>query len=63
MWVYGMMSLIMLMTILESNPFRSRHHNSREKFNEYTVLSIAYILLAFTDFVPTSDLRYKIGWV
>ena len=36
--------------------------NFKEVFNESTILCIAYIQLAYTDWMPTNELRFNFGW-
>jgi hypothetical protein len=52
----------MLFYLLAYRPFTSKIINVLEIYNEISILILTYILWEFSDFVPSSTMRYKIGW-
>lgn len=52
----------MLYYLLKVRPFAENFNNHLETFNEICILIGTYHLLAFTDFVDDSQLKYKMGW-
>lgn len=43
-------------------PFENPSLNRLEVFNETCIIAAAYHLFAYTDFLPSPDMQYKVGW-
>lgn len=43
-------------------PFEETLVNLLEVMNEITTISMLYVMLTFSDWVPSPELRYKLGW-
>ena len=56
------LSMIYLSFLLRTMPLASRRANQLEIFNEITMLMLLYILLLFTQFVPSAAARYNCGY-
>lgn len=52
----------MLYYLFKIRPFAENFNNNLETFNELCILIGTYHLIAFTDFVDDSILKYKMGW-
>ena len=44
-------------------PFESHSITRIEIFNELASILLCYMMLCFTDWIPTAQMRYKLGWV
>ena len=51
----------MLVVILHGKPFEEARLHQIEVFNECTILLLTYLLLLFSDLVPTASIRSDIG--
>ena len=54
-------SLGMCALIQWLRPLESRYANNIETFNEATMILLCYLLLCFTDFVPSAETRSTLG--
>ena len=52
------LSMIYLSFVARNMPLESRRANCTELFNEVTMLMLLYILILFTQFVPSAVMRY-----
>ena len=43
-------------------PFEENFYTGIEVLNEITVIFLLYFMLMFTDWVPSSELRYDLAW-
>ena len=53
----------MISLLVSLRPMRSNHANKIETFNEVTVLCILYILLCFSDFIGSLEVRNQLGYL
>ena len=56
-------SLFCLCFTVLTMPYKSRLNNIVEVFNETMVITTVYIMHGFSYFIPSSAIRYKVGWV
>ena len=43
-------------------PYESKYANNMETFNEFTIVLLNYLLMCFSDFVPSASTRHDIGF-
>ena len=44
-------------------PFESHQMTKLEIFNEVTAIQLCYFMMCFTDWVPSTQTRYALGWI
>ena len=65
-WQISLMAFQVIVAVIvygNVEPFKDRHVNKFEIFNEVTVMFVMYNIMCFTPFVPDVEVRYKLGFV
>ena len=56
-------SLFMIKFFFDKSPMVSKQQNILEIMNESNLLFFNYSMLLFTDFIPSVEIRYQLGFV
>ena len=56
-------TMSMAMFISTWQPYENKFENQLQTFNQFITLSILYVMMCFTDFVPDPEIRYSLGYV
>jgi len=57
------MQVAVIIYLGQVQPFKDRGYERMETFNEITTLLLVYFLAIFTDWVPSRDTHFDVGWV
>lgn len=55
-------SMVAIIIIGLTNPLETKHQNTMEYFNEFCILLVCYSSMVFTDWVPSTEIQFEMGY-
>lgn len=58
-----MSSIFVVVYTSSVQPFIDDSDDILDIFNEFTIMTLCYFCVTYTQFVPETELKYSIGWI